>query len=300
MKEKVAILGATGLIGTSVTSLFLDREVEVMACSKNGGNINGLEVNPIDVSRDGELSSWLKNKKINAIIYLSSKIPNSFSEADWNLFGYNLKMHKQVLNCWKEHEFHLIYASSCSAYGPHSRLPWKEENVAFPNNYYSTSKLVGEILFYQEYLNRELPLTILRINAPYGVYTKRKTVINIFIERALRDENLMLFGSGNRKQDFIYVSDVANAFLKAYLNRKLGIYNIASGTTVTMKELADIIINLTKSSSEITYSGEQDPQEGFQVNIDISNAIKELGFGLEYSLEEGLNECILRYDQKKS
>ena len=294
MKGRVAILGATGFIGKVATSLFLGEEIDIVACSNNGGTINDLPVDQVDISKEGALSQWLKDKNIDAIIYLSSKIPKSFTEADWNLFYCNLVMHKQVLDYWKKHKCHLIYASSCSVYGSRGPIPWKEENVAFPDNYYSTSKLVGELLFYQEH-QKGLPLTILRINAPYGVDTRRKTVINIFLERALKGEDIILFGNGNREQDFIYVLDVARAFLISYLKKKYGLYNIASGRTVTMKELANIIINLTKSSSKIIYSGEQDPQEGFHVDIDVTKARDELGFLPKYSLEEGLKECIFKY-----
>ena len=294
MKGRVAILGATGFIGKVATSLFLGEGIEMEACSKNGGTINSFSVDQVDISKEGALSQWLKNKDINAIIYLSSKIPKSFTEAGWDLFYYNLMIHKQVLDYWKKHKCHLIYASSCSVYGSRSSIPWKEENATFPDNYYSISKLVGEILFYREY-QKGLPLSILRINAPYGVDTRRKTVINIFLESALKDEDIILFGNGNRQQDFIYALDVAIAFWISYLKKKYGIYNIASGKTVTMKELANIIINLTKSPSKIIYSGEPDLQEGFQVDIDISKARNELGFLPEYSLEDGLKDCILRY-----
>ena len=294
MKGRVAILGATGFIGKAVTSLVLNEEIDIEACSKNGGVINGFSVDQVDISKEGALSQWLKDKDTDAIIYLSSKIPKSFTEADWNLFYYNLMLHKQVLDYWKKHKCHLIYASGCSVYGSHSPIPWKEENAAFPDNHYTISKLVGEILFYQEY-QKGLPLTILRINAPYGVDTRRKTVINIFLESALKGEDIILFGNGNREQDFIYVLDLASAFWTSYLKKRQGIYNMAGGRTVTMKELANIIINLTKSSSKIIYSGEPDPQGGFQVNIDISKARNELGFLPEYSLEDGLKECILRY-----
>ena len=293
MKGRVAILGATGFIGKAATSLFLKEGIDIEACSKNGGIINGFSVDQVDISKEGALSKWLNGKDIDAIIYLSSKIPKSFTEADWDLFYYNLIIHKQVLDYWKTHKCHLIYESS-SVYGSRSPIPWKEENATFLDNYYSISKLVGEILFYQEY-QKGLPLTILRINAPYGVDTRQKTVINIFLESTLKDKNLFLFGSGNRQQDFIYVLDVARAFWIFYLNKKYGIYNIASGKAITMKELANMIINLTESLSKIIYSGEPDPQEGFKVDIDISKARNELGFLPKYSLEDGLNECILQY-----
>ncbi len=294
MKRRVAILGATGLIGRAVYSLFINAGIDVEACSKNGGEIKAYPVSQVDLYRNGTLSKWLENKDVDAIIYLSSKIPKTFLEADWNLFFYNLMMHKHVLDYWKKHKCHLIYASSCSIYGHDSPRPLKEEKIAFSDNYYSISKLVGEALFFQEYLNG-LPLSILRINAPYGIDARRKTVINIFLERALTGKDLIIFGNGDEQQDFIYVLDVARAFRIAYLNKKYGIYNIASGRTITMKELANMVINLTNSSSRIIYSAKPKAQERPKVKIDVSKALNELGFSSKYSLEDGLRKCIFQY-----
>ena len=125
-------------------------------------------------------------------------------------------------------------------------------------------------------------------------------MVNIFLERSLNDEELLLYGRGTREQDFIYVKDVARAFWQAYQEKKSGIYNIASGTTVTMKDLAELIITLTCSHSKITCSGKEDPQENVKVSIDVSKAQKELGFTPEFSLADGLLDCIHEYQKMKS
>jgi nucleoside-diphosphate-sugar epimerase len=296
INKQVAILGATGFIGKAVTTLFQKKEIDISACSKNGGNIDSLTVDIVDVIKEGELSKWLKNKEINTLIYLSSEIPKSFQEANWELFHNNLIMHKNVMNCWKEYKFHLIYASGSSVYGSNSPLPWQENSPTFPDNYYTLSKMAGENLFWLEYQNG-FQLTILRISAPYGMSLRRKTVVNIFLEEALKNNDLKLFGKGDRQQDFIYIKDIARSFLITDKNKKYGIFNIASGKTVTMRELANTVINQTESSSKIIYIDQEDSQEGFQVNIDISKAKNELGFSPDFSLEEGLKDCILQHSE---
>jgi len=294
MKERVAILGAAGFIGKAITSSLSNSGIGIEACDLYEGNIDGVRIDPIDITKEEELSDWLNDKDISGIIYLSCIIPKSFEGADWDLFYDNLMMHRQVMDYWRKRKCHLIYASSSSVYIPHNSLPWREDSDNFPNNFYSISKLLGEKLFFQEYQNGT-PLTILRINAPFGAVTGRGTVVNIFLERALKGEDLTLYGTGNRQQDFIHVSDVARAFLTSYLNKKHGIFNIASGRTVTMRELAETIIDLTGSSSKIIYPGKPDPQEGFRVEVDITKARDELGFTPELTLEDGLRECIREY-----
>jgi len=294
MNGRVAIIGAAGFIGKAITSSFSNYGIGIEACDLDEGTIDGIQVDSIDITKEGELSDWLNDKEITAMIYLSCLIPKSFEDADWELFHKNMMMHRRVLDCWRKRKCHLIYASSSSVYISHNSLPWREDAANFPNNYYSVSKLLGEKLFFQEHQNGT-PLTILRINAPFGVDPRSRTVVNIFLERALKDEDLTLYGSGNRQQDFIHVSDVARAFLTSHLNKKYGIFNVASGRTVTMRELAEIIIDLTGSSSKIIHSGKPDSQEGFRVEVDITKARDELGFTPDLSLEDGLKECIRHY-----
>jgi nucleoside-diphosphate-sugar epimerase len=297
MKKGIAIVGATGFIGSEILSLFKKNAVTIYPCSKTGGKIQEINIDSIDITINRAIIDWLSEKNIDTLIYLSSIIPKSFAETDWALFDKNLKMHKTILDAWKEEKFHLIYASSCSVYSRITPCPWSEMTIIMPDNYYSISKFFGEILFCKEFQMDRLPLTILRINAPYGIGNRIKTVMNIFLERSMNGEDLILYGRGTREQDFIYVKDVARAFWQAYCKKKYGIYNIASGTTVTMNELAHLIVDLTHSESKIIHSGTIDPQEGLKVSIDISKSQNELDFFPQYSLTDGLLDCIHEYQK---
>jgi len=291
----IALLGATGFIGQEVFSLLIDKQKKLYSCSKRGGKIGGVTIDSIDLTADQDLRDWLEWRDIDTVIYLSSVIPKSFLDSDWSVLEENLIMHKNILELWKNNAFHLIYASGCSVYGKNSPQPWNESNMTMPNNLYTISKRFGEILFYNEYQNG-LPLTILRINAPYGVRNRRKTVVNIFLERALMGEDILLHGTGMREQDFIYIKDIARAFwLACSTQNKHGIYNIASGKSVTTLDLAKKIIDVSESDSKIVYSGSVDSQEGQKISIDISKAHESLGFSSEYTLENGLTECIRDY-----
>lgn len=299
MTNHVGIIGATGFIGSEVALKFKNSGVHLYLCSRNGGTLHGIHSDSVDVTNHQSLCDWLSERDIDTLIYLSSIVPKSFEDADWNLFEYNLKMHNAILSVWKEKKFHLIYASSCSVYSKISSTPWSELTAIMPDNLYSISKFVGELLFYMEYQTKKMPVTILRINAPYGIDNRIKTVVNIFLERALAGEPLLLYGTGNREQDFLYVKDVAYAFWQAFQKQKFGIYNIASGKTITMRELAELIVSLTDSKSEIIYSGNKDPQENVNVSIEISKAENELGFIPQYSLSAGILDCVYEYKKRR-
>jgi len=293
MSGKVAVLGANGLIGSAVTALFAKKGADVVCCAKEGGPVGDKEVTLIDLTKAGALSRWLGKRKVATMIYLASAVPASFENLTDDLLETNLKMHREVLSYWEKAGCHLIYASSCSIYGSEGPVPWREENLPNPENYYSISKLMGELMFEAE--SPDLPLTILRINAPYGFPAGRKTVVNVFMERALDGEDLALFGTGKRVQDFLHVNDVASAFWLAHSKRKCGTYNIASGKTVTMRRLAEMIVECTHSSSKIVKSRKPDPQEGMKVSVDVSRAKKELGFKPRYDLAKGLESLAKEY-----
>lgn len=297
MRARIAILGASGFIGRNIVDRFSTEGVEILGCDINSGKVGTLHVDSIDLTCEDSLSGWLESQNVDAIIYLASEIPQSFSNVEMNIFDNNIKMHKNVLKYWTQSKCHLIYASTCAVYGTSGPLPWREENAPAPENFYSISKLVGEWLFRTPNLKGH-KLTVLRLNAPYGV-GGRKTVVNIFLENALTSKPIRLFGTGQREQDFLHVSDIANAFWMAYSTGAEGIFNIASGNTVTMKQLAEKVVKSVKSSSGFELSGTPDPGENVKVQVDISKARKHLGFKPIHSLESGLKECIIAYGAMK-
>ena len=289
---KVIILGAGGFIGRDVSRFFLEKVGAVELYSRHSDSICGTPIKKMDLTRNLSLRELLRQKKVKAMIYLSSLIPETFDAANWHEFLSNLKMHKSVLEAWRNLKCHLIYASSCSVYQQNKIIPWRETDVVMPDNYYSLSKLTGELMFLQVAQKENLPLTILRLNSPYKVGAEKKRVINIFIQNALSGKNIQLYGSGKRNQDFMYMPDVVRAFWSAYKKKVYGIFNIATGKTVTMKKLAQRIIKISRSSSKIVYLGKPDIQEHVKVKIDTLKARKYLNFLPAFSLDQGIKECV--------
>ena len=135
-------------------------------------------------------------------------------------------------------------------------------------------------------------MVILRISAPYGPGQSPNNVIPIFIKNALANKDIQIFGTGRRSQDFIYIDDVARAFLAAVKTDRSGIYNIGSGeSTSTLKLAKTILKTLPESHSKIVFSG-VDPQENYRLRMDISKTEKELKFSPTIMIEEGIQKYI--------
>ena len=155
---KVIILGAGGFIGKDISSFFLRKVSTVKLYSRHRDSICGTPIKKMDLTRNLFLRELLTQKKVKAIIYLSALVPKTFNAANWHEFLTNLKMHKNVLEVWRKLKCHLIYASSCSVYQQNKIIPWRETDVVVPDNYYSLSKLTGELMFLQVAQKENLPL----------------------------------------------------------------------------------------------------------------------------------------------
>src|SRR5215831_17975084 len=136
---------------------------------------------------------------------------------------------------------------------------------AEPKSPYATSKYEAELNCRSFTNERRLATVALRYFNVFGPYQDPRSeytaAVPAFIERAIRNEPITIFGDGWQTRDFIYVKDVAaaNAFF-ALKSRATGIFNVACGRQITITDLALTIRNLTKSTSTIDF-GPQRPSD---------------------------------------
>jgi len=119
-------------------------------------------------------------------------------------------------------------------------------------------------------------------------------VITKFLNNISKNEPLIIFGDGNSTRDFIHISDVVQAIHLAINNlkgKRGDKYNVATGNHVSIKQLANLIISISKKSLEIKYSK---PREGDIIHSQtkIEKAKNELGFKPRVNLSEGLKSLI--------
>jgi UDP-glucose 4-epimerase len=178
----------------------------------------------------------------------------------------------------------LVYISSAAVYGEPQRLPIDENHPTKPLSPYGLSKLAGE--------------QITQILAPgaavprlFNVYGPGQTgpyagVISKFIERAKRGLPPVIYGDGTQTRDFIHVADVAQ-FVEVVLDRgAAGVFNVGTGRSVSIRELAIIVMQLAGLGGEPLY-GPPRPGDIKHSAADVSKA-RALGWEPSVPLEEGL------------
>ena len=186
----------------------------------------------------------------------------------------------------------VVYASSSSVYGDTPTLPKKEDMVPHPQSPYAVSKLAGEhyCRVFQEVYG--LATACLRYFNVYGPRqnpdSQYAAVIPRFIRWASEGSPLIIFGDGEQTRDFTFIADAVEANILAAESNASGVFNIGRGKSITINELAKLVIKLTGNNVEPVH---QEPREGDIRHslADISKA-KTLGYEPRYNLEEGLEE----------
>jgi UDP-glucose 4-epimerase len=156
----------------------------------------------------------------------------------------------------------LILSSSAAIYGNNPVLPKHEKMIPEPASPYAISKLDGEYYCRLFTATRGLPTVALRYFNVFGPRQNPSSAyaaaVPIFIHRALRNQPITIHGDGSQTRDFISVRDVAraNAFF-AIESPRTGVFNVARGRELSIRELAFHILLMTGSKSEVIHGPER-------------------------------------------
>jgi UDP-glucose 4-epimerase len=264
---RILITGGAGFIGRHIVEHFHGRaEVRVLDDLRCGfkSNLSGLECELIVGSiLDRDLVREAM-KGVDFVFHLAAMVsvqesmqkPNECAEI--NAWGTAIVLEEAARARVKK----LIFSSSAAIYGDDPTNPKIESMPADPKNPYATSKNEGERHCRSFTDEGRLATVSLRYFNVFGPYQDPRNeyaaVIPAFIEKAIRNEPITIFGDGRQTRDFIYVKDVAaaNAFF-ALESQANGVFNVACGRQITITDLALTIRNLTKSSSTINYGPER-------------------------------------------
>ena len=188
----------------------------------------------------------------------------------------------------------VIYASSSSIYGGTLVLPQSEDMSPNPLNPYAITKLAAEYyceIFRQLYGLRTVSLRYFNVYGPrQDPFSQYATVIGAFMGRIAQNLPPIIHGDGEQSRDLTFVKDAVRANILAMESNAEGVFNIGSGSNITINKLANLILNLTGKDLKPVY---QEPRAGDprQTMADISKA-KSFGYEPQFSLEEGLRQTI--------
>jgi UDP-glucuronate decarboxylase len=210
-----------------------------------------------------------------------------------------------VLGLAKRVKARILQASTSEVYGdpavhPQSEDYWGHVNPTGPRSCYDEGKRCAETLFFDYRRQHSLPIKVARIFNTYGprMHPDDGRVVSNFVVQALRGRDITVYGDGSHTRSFCYVDDLVDGLIQLMQtpDHVTGPVNLGNPVEFTIRELAEIVLDLTGSSSRIIHESlpTDDPKRR---RPDISRADELLDWRPSTPLREGLAPTIAYFDR---
>lgn len=292
--KRVLVTGGAGFIGSLLVERLVAAGAEVVALDnfyrgsrKSLAECTGAQVMEGDIRCASHLAEAMDG--VDTVFHLAaqSQVRTALKDPRY-CFETNVGGTFSVLEAAKAARVrHLVFTSSREVYGEANDVPVAEDSPLNAKNGYGLSKVAGE-LYCRQY-SGDFEVSILRLSNVYGPRDFGR-VIPIFMSQALAGEPLVLFG-GRQVCDFVWVGTVVQMLLKTGLHRVRGPVNIGSGRPVSLQQLAERIVCLTGSASELQFQPEISA-EVTRFVADIARATQQLGLSTPADPLFGLREVM--------
>ncbi|MDP2921165.1 MAG: GDP-mannose 4,6-dehydratase [Candidatus Omnitrophota bacterium] len=281
---KVLITGGAGFIGSHLSDELLaaGNEVTVLDDLSTGRfeNIAHLEKNKSFQFIEGTiLNEMLVDKLVercDVIFHLAAAVGVELVvKKPLESLVTNIKGSEIVLDMAHRYRKKILITSTSEIYGKNKNGPLKEDDdriLGSPLKVrwgYSTAKAVDEMLAYIYWKEKKVPTIIVRL---FNTVGPRQTgaygmVIPRFVNQAIKNEDITVYGTGKQSRCFLHVKDVVGTLIKLMANKDAvgNVFNIGSQEEITIEDLAKKVISFTKSKSKIVYIPyEKAYEEGFE------------------------------------
>ena len=300
---KILVTGGAGFIGKHLVKFLLEKNNVVTIFdnfsdstkeSINGIIKKGAKIIEGDITKVSDIEKITGDQEI--VIHLAAKISVSESITNpSNTFLVNINGTRNILEfCEKSKINHIIVASSAAVYGEGNQYTKIIETQKLnPISPYGESKMKMEQEIEKFVKNKNLTCTILRFFNIYGLNQSDEYagVISKFLKKANQKEDLEIFGDGLQTRDFVSINDVVNSINNAVELKKSGIYNIATGESISIKKLAEKIINISRKDLKVLYFNPKNNEIKFS-QASIESSKKDLKYMPKVNLDKGIKELL--------
>ena len=304
MTKKILVTGGAGFLGSHLCERLLGEGHEVICVDNyftgNRDNIQFLQANPRFelIRHDITQPIYLEVDQIYNLACPASPVHyqyNAIKTIKTNVLGS-----MNMLGLAKRVKARILQASTSEVYGDPEVHPQDEDyrgnvNPIGPRACYDEGKRCAETLFFEYHRQHNIEIKIIRIFNTYGprMNLEDGRVVSNFIVQALKGEDITVYGNGQQTRSFCYVDDLIDGMIRAMNSPKefLGPVNLGTPNEITILDLAQKIIQLTGSKSQLNYNSLpiDDPLQRKPV-IELAN--KELSWVPIIELEEGIKKTI--------
>ena len=308
MSQRVLVTGGAGFLGSFLCEQLIQQGHDVLALDNlftgNKRNIAHL--------LDNRNFEFIRHDVVEPILLEADWIFNLACPASPVHYQYNpVKTIKtsilgaiNMLGLAKRVKARILQASTSEIYGdpevhPQTEDYWGSVNPTGPRSCYDEGKRVAETLMSDYRRQNGVDTRIIRIFNTYGprMHPEDGRVVSNFIVAALRSEPLVLYGDGQQTRSFCYVSDLIEGILRMMQQENCpGPINLGNPGEFTIRELAEQVVELTNSRSQITYQPAREDDPGRR-RPNIQLAKEQLDWEPTVPLKKGLRHTIHYFDE---
>lgn len=290
--KRILITGASGFIGRHTINLLINEGFEVSVISRKKIEIEGVICFQCNLHNHEDVASLIKQIRPTHLLHLSWDVNpetyiNSLSNYDWVFSSFNL------LKCF--HEFggkRAVFAGSCFEYSLSQENYSEYDSKLSYETPYSASKNTLQSIISSYSKTVGISVAWARIFFLYGIGEKQNRLVSNIVTQLLQNKEAVC-RSGSLIRDYLYVKDVANAFVSILKSQVEGIINIGSGSGYSLRDIANMIATkLEKPHLLKIYDIEPANNDSKIIVANTSRLKNEVKWKPFYNLEMGLEETI--------
>ena len=300
----IVITGGSGFVGSYLCEKLINDGNEIIVVDNlltgSTENINHLMHNEnfSFIEHDVQNHIEIENKVDYVLHFASAASPKAYTEHPVNTLKAGSVGTINTLGLAKKHDAEYLLASTSEVYGdplisPQTEEYWGNVNPNGERSMYDEAKRFAEAAVATYSRSYDLKTKIVRIFNTYGprMQLNDGRVVTNFIVQALKNENITIYGDGSQTRSFSYVEDTVAGIISLMNSSEYDVFNIGNPNEMTVGQLAEKIIELTDSTSEIKYLElpNDDPK---QRKPDITKAKTKLNWEPKVNLEDGLTKTI--------
>ena len=328
---KILVTGTAGFIGANLAGQLLDRGDEVIGID----NINdyydpSLKLARLDMltSREGfiekrisiedkeEMDKVFNEHKPDRVVNLAAQagvrysLENPYAYIDSNVYGF-----MNILENCRHHEIeHLVYASSSSVYGAHTKMPFSvHDHVDHPVSLYAATKKSNELMAHTYSHLFNIPTTALRFFTVYGPWGRPDMAMITFTRKIIAGEPIDVLNHGNHKRDFTYIDDIVEGVIRALDNiaapnaqwdadtpdsatsaAPYRVYNIGNSEPVNLMRYIEVLEDCLGIKAERNLLPLQ-PGDVPDTYADVTELVNDVGYKPSTSVEDGIAKFVAWY-----
>lgn len=314
---RILITGAAGFLGSHLCDRLLAEDHQVVGMDNfitgNPNNLAHLAGNPKFLFIRHDVSNFIfVPGKVDAVLHFASPAsPNPNSPLGYvNLPIQTMKAGAlgthHTLGLARVHDARFLLASTSEIYGdplehPQRESYWGHVDPIGTRSVYDEAKRFAEALTMAYHRFHGIDTRIVRIFNTYGprMHLDDGRVVPNFLQQALRDEPLTIYGDGSQTRSFCYVDDLVDGIVRLLFSDEHQPVNLGNPSEMTILDFAHTITRLVGSRTELIFKpelrGEGDPQRR---QPDISRALETLGWEPKVDLEDGLKRTVSYFREK--